>query len=157
MYDTFLFTFIHNLPHQLMVYGDKPNFNARSLRHLPRWFGIALIVFTCCSSCSPQLTCLSSVLRQLQVFPTSLNIFVSLLKERLGPQLHNVPLLYQGAPELRDVLAQFDIILDSPQEMLDTPELRTRFQILVENVFSLIAETRLFALFLDDIHEADES
>ncbi|KAH8834919.1 dual-domain HisK/Mak2 protein kinase [Flagelloscypha sp. PMI_526] len=103
------------------------------------------------------LTCLSSVLRQLQVFPASLDTFVNLLKERLGPQLHNVPLLYEGAPELRDVLAQFNIVLNSPQELLDTPELRTRFQVLVENVFSVIAETRLFALFLDDIHEADES
>jgi hypothetical protein len=49
------------------------------------------------------------------------------------------------------------ISLDIPQETLTTRELRARFQSLVENVFSVLAETRLFALFLDDLHEADES
>ncbi|PFH54726.1 hypothetical protein AMATHDRAFT_268 [Amanita thiersii Skay4041] len=104
------------------------------------------------------LGCLSSVLRQLMVFHTDLHRFVTALRERLGPQLQNVPLLYQGTPELHDVLAQFDITLDTaPQESLATRELRARFQSLVENVFAVIAETRLFALFLDDLHEADES
>ncbi|KAF8912937.1 dual-domain HisK/Mak2 protein kinase [Gymnopilus junonius] len=103
------------------------------------------------------LACLSSVLRQLMVFHTDLHRFVDALRERLGPQLQNVPLLYQGTPELKDVLALFDIHLDTPQEPLNTRELRARFQSLVENVFTIIAETRLFALFLDDLHEADQS
>ncbi|KAF8630202.1 hypothetical protein AX15_003056 [Amanita polypyramis BW_CC] len=104
------------------------------------------------------LGCLSSVLRQLMVFPTDLHRFVTSLRERLGPQLQNVPLLYQGTPELKDALALFDIVLDQPpKEILSTRELRARFEALVENVFTVIAETRLFALFLDDLHEADES
>jgi hypothetical protein len=88
------------------------------------------------------------------VFHNDLHRFVTSLKERLGPQIQNVPLLYQGTPELRDIL---DTVMDTPQEPLSTPELRARFQTLVETVFSVIAETRLFALFLDDLHEADES
>ncbi|KAF4623556.1 hypothetical protein D9613_002054 [Agrocybe pediades] len=103
------------------------------------------------------LGCLSSVLRQLMVFHTDLHRFVNALRERLGPQLQNVPLLYQGTPELKDVLGLFDIHLENPQEPLNTRELRARFQSLVENVFTVIAETRLFALFLDDLHEADKS
>ncbi|KAF8746288.1 hypothetical protein AX14_000082 [Amanita brunnescens Koide BX004] len=104
------------------------------------------------------LGCLSSVLRQLMVFHTDLHRFVASLRERLGPQLQNVPLLFQGAPELQDVLAPFDIPLDTvPKESLSTRELRARFQSLVENVFAVVAETRLFSLFLDDLHEADES
>ncbi|KAF8973859.1 dual-domain HisK/Mak2 protein kinase [Flammula alnicola] len=106
---------------------------------------------------SALLGCLSSVLRQLMVFHTDLHRFVNALRERLGPQLQNVPLLYQGTPELKDVLALFDIHLETPQEPLNTRELRARFQSLVENVFTVIAETRLFALFLDDLHEADQS
>ncbi|RDB29051.1 Peroxide stress-activated histidine kinase mak2 [Hypsizygus marmoreus] len=103
------------------------------------------------------LGCLSSVLRQLMVFHMDLHRFVNALRERLGPQIQNVPLLYQGTPELKDVLGLFDIEIDPPTERLATRELRARFQSLVENVFSVIAETRLFALFLDDLHEADES
>ncbi|KAH8992121.1 hypothetical protein EDB92DRAFT_1945661 [Lactarius akahatsu] len=103
------------------------------------------------------LSCMSSVLRQLMVFHTDLNRFVATLKEQLGPQLRIVPLLYEGVPELRDILNHFNISLDIPQETLTTRELRARFQSLVENVFSVLAETRLFALFLDDLHEADES
>jgi len=91
------------------------------------------------------------------VFHTDLHRFVTALRSRLGPQLQNVPLLYQGTPELKDVLALFDVHLENPQETLNTRELRARFQSLVESVFSVIAETRLFALFLDDLHEADES
>ena len=91
------------------------------------------------------------------VFHTDLHRFVTTLKHRLGPQIYNIPLLYQGAPELEDILHAFDISLDVPQELLSTNELRARFQALVENVISVIAETRLFALFLDDLHEADES
>ncbi|KAH6917111.1 dual-domain HisK/Mak2 protein kinase [Coprinopsis sp. MPI-PUGE-AT-0042] len=103
------------------------------------------------------VNCLSSVLRQLMVFHTDLQRFVNGLQERLGPQLQNVPLLYQGTPELKEALATFDIVLDQPQEPLDSTDLRSRFQSLVEKVFAVIAETRLFALFLDDLHEADDS
>jgi hypothetical protein len=91
------------------------------------------------------------------VFHTDLQRFVHNLKKRLGPQVHNVPLLYQGAPELRDVLAGADVPLETPKERLATRESRARFQTLVEHVFAVIAETRLFALFLDDLHEADQS
>lgn len=91
------------------------------------------------------------------VFHTDLHRFVTGLRDRLGPQLQNIPLLYQGTPELKDVLTLFDIILETPPEPLNTQDLRARFQSLVEGVFSVIAETRLFALFLDDLHEADES
>ncbi|KAG5651917.1 hypothetical protein H0H81_006932 [Sphagnurus paluster] len=104
-----------------------------------------------------QLACLSSVLRQLMVFHTDLHRFVKALQVRLGPQIQNVPLLYQGTPELKDVLEIAGIAVEEPTECLSTKELRTRFQSLVENVFSVIAETRLFALFLDDLHEADDS
>ncbi|KAG6866255.1 hypothetical protein C0991_006842 [Blastosporella zonata] len=83
--------------------------------------------------------------------------FVSRLQDKLGPQLQNVPLLYQGTPELQEVLATFGIYLQDPTEHLATNELRARFQSLVESVFCVIAETRLFALFLDDLHDADES
>ncbi|KAJ7693555.1 dual-domain HisK/Mak2 protein kinase [Mycena rosella] len=106
---------------------------------------------------STLLSCLAAVLRQLMVFHTDLQRFVTALKERLGPQMQNIPLLYHGTPELKDVLALFDIELATPKEHLATPELRARFQTLVQNVFAVIAETRLFALFLDDLHEADES
>jgi hypothetical protein len=91
------------------------------------------------------------------IFHTDLHRFVTTLKTQLGPQLRIVPLLYEGVPELRDILSLFDISLDMPQEVLSTRELRARFQSLVENVFSVLTETRLFALFLDDLHEADES
>ncbi|KAJ2919335.1 hypothetical protein MD484_g1075, partial [Candolleomyces efflorescens] len=103
------------------------------------------------------LRCLSSVLRQLMVFHTDLQRFVTGLQERLGPQMQNVPLLYQGTPELKEALAKFDINVEEPHEPLDSRDLRSRFQSLVEKVFAVIAETRLFALFLDDLHEADES
>ena len=91
------------------------------------------------------------------VFHTDLQRFVNNLKERLGPQIVNVPLLYQGTPELRDVLLHSNISIDAPKAHLATRELRARFQSLVGHVFAVIAETRLFALFLDDLHEADAS
>ncbi|KAH8086606.1 histidine kinase [Cristinia sonorae] len=103
------------------------------------------------------LACLSSVLRQLIVFHTDLHRFVTALRVQLGPQLQNVPLLYEGAPELQDILGLFDISIDMPEMALDTHELRARFQSLVEGVFTVLAETRLFALFLDDLHEASDS
>lgn len=91
------------------------------------------------------------------VFPTDLQRFVTRLREKLGPQLQSVPLLYQGTPELQEVLASFGISLEVPIEHLDPSELRARFKSLVESVFCVIADTRLFALFLDDLHDADES
>ena len=91
------------------------------------------------------------------VFQTDLHRFLTLLKTRLGPQLHNAPLLYQGAPELQDIFNIFDIKVSSTKETLSTLELRVRFQSLVEQIFSVIAEVRLLALFLDDLHEADDS
>lgn len=91
------------------------------------------------------------------VFEGDLHRFVGALREYLGPQLQNIPLLYQGAPELRDILSLFNINLETSQEPLNTKELRARFQTLVEHVFRAIAETRLLALFLDDLHDADES
>lgn len=91
------------------------------------------------------------------IFQSDLHRFVNTLKTRLGPLLHNAPLLYQGAPELRDVLSLFDVEISTPKESLSTAELRVRFQTLVENVFSVLAEVRLLALFMDDLHEADES
>ncbi|KAF7798602.1 hypothetical protein EIP86_009824 [Pleurotus ostreatoroseus] len=71
--------------------------------------------------------------------------------------LQNVPLLYQSVPELKDILALFDISIDTPVEALETHELRARFESLVEGVFAVLAETRLFALFLDDLQEAPDS
>ncbi|RDX43976.1 histidine kinase [Lentinus brumalis] len=103
------------------------------------------------------LACLSHVLRQLIVFHSDLHRFVTDLKQRLGPQLQNVPLLYEGAPELRTIFSLFDLAIEPPQESLETNELPARFQSLVENVFAVLAETRLFALFLDDLHEAPDS
>lgn len=91
------------------------------------------------------------------VFHTDVHRFVNALKERLGPQIHNAPLLYQGTPELREILGLLDMHLDMPQEGLSTRELRARFQTLVENVFMVIAETRMLALFLDDLQDADQS
>jgi hypothetical protein len=90
-------------------------------------------------------------------FHTDLHRFVTNLRTQLGPQIRIIPLLYEGVPELRNILNMFDISLDMPQETLTTRELRARFQSLVENVFTVLTETRLFALFLDDLHEADES
>ncbi|OSD05781.1 histidine kinase [Trametes coccinea BRFM310] len=103
------------------------------------------------------LACLSHVLRQLIVFHSDLHRFVNDLKQRLGPQLQNVPLLYEGAPELKTILALFNIVIETPQETLETSELPARFQSLVESVFAVLAETRLFALFLDDLHDAPDS
>ena len=79
------------------------------------------------------------------------------LKQRLGPQLQNVPLLYEGAPELKTIFALFDISIEPSQEASEAHELPARFQSLVETVFSVLSETRLLALFLDDLHEAPDS
>lgn len=91
------------------------------------------------------------------IFPTDLYRFVSTLQSRLGPLLHNIPLLYQGAPALGEVLTMYNVEIKSSRDVLSTVEMRIRFQTLVEQVFSVLAEIRLLALFLDDLHEADES
>jgi predicted ATPase len=101
------------------------------------------------------MTCLSTALRQLIVYQSDLHRFVAVLKSQLGPQLQNVPLLFDGVPELRNILALFNVNLDSPEEILSTMELRARFQSLVVEVFSVLAQTQLLVVFLDDVHEAD--
>ena len=83
--------------------------------------------------------------------------FVNTLKTRLGPLLLNAPLLYDGVPEFRTVLQLHGIDISTPKEALSTLELRIRFQSLVEQIFAVLAEIRLLALFLDDLHEADDS
>lgn len=103
------------------------------------------------------LTCLSSVLRQLMMFQNDRQAFVQLLKARLGAQLLNIPLLFHGVPELRDLLAAFGIVLAEPKVMLSTEELGARFQSLVECVYGTLADVKLLALFLDDIHFADKA
>lgn len=90
-------------------------------------------------------------------FQSDLHRFVDALRTRLGPQIRILPLLYAGAPELEDIMNLFQITIDTPQEALSTPELRARFNSLAENVIGALADTRMFALFLDDLHEADES
>ncbi|KAL5518690.1 CHK1 [Sanghuangporus vaninii] len=103
------------------------------------------------------LQCLSSVLRQLMIFQTDMQRFVMTLRTRLGPLLNNAPLLYQGAPEFKDMLRKHGVDINTPDlELLSTAELRVRFQTLVEQVFAVLADVRLLALFLDDLHEADE-
>jgi predicted ATPase len=103
------------------------------------------------------LACMSSILRQLLVFSSDLYRFVTRLKVRLGPQLQNVPLLYSGVPELRYILRMYDLEFDTPREELAGQELRARFQALFTDVLSVVADTRLLAIFLDDVHEADSS
>lgn len=104
-----------------------------------------------------QLSCLSSVLRQLMAFHSDLPTFVQLLRVRLGPQMTSIPLLYHETPELRDILALFQIHFDEPRVALSTEELGARFQSLVETVFGAVGDVRPLALFLDDIHFADQS
>ena len=91
------------------------------------------------------------------VFQTDVQRFVSMLRTRLGPLLLNAPLLYDGAPEFKNMLQLHGIDISTPKETLTTLELRIRFQSLVEQIFAVLAEVRLLALFLDDLHEADES
>lgn len=79
------------------------------------------------------------------------------LKDSLGVQLQNISLLYEGAPQLRDILEQFGTTVEHRQEPLTTAELRDRFISLVQKVFSVLAQIRPFALFLDDLHDASPS
>ncbi|KAH7104691.1 hypothetical protein BKA62DRAFT_693063 [Auriculariales sp. MPI-PUGE-AT-0066] len=103
------------------------------------------------------LAALSSVLRQLMAFETDLHRFTTVLQARLGPQLQNLPLLFQGAPELKDLFDRFDIPVAIMDDSLSTEELRVRFQSLLVNVVYALSEVRMLALFLDDLHVADES
>lgn len=81
--------------------------------------------------------------------------FGTALKKSLGVQIQNIPLLYDAAPELRDILSLLTINAEyRPEPPLSTAELRTRFFFLVQKVFAVVAETRLLALFLDDIQDA---
>ncbi|EIW86383.1 dual-domain HisK Mak2 protein kinase [Coniophora puteana RWD-64-598 SS2] len=103
------------------------------------------------------LGCISSILRQLMANKNDLHTFVTSLQERMGQHLQNVPLLYQGIPEIKDILEFFSITIDSPQDRLATSELRARFQSLLENMLLAISEIKTIALFFDDLHEADDS
>ncbi|KAI0005369.1 hypothetical protein BJV74DRAFT_875326 [Russula compacta] len=96
------------------------------------------------------LSCLSSVLRQLMVFHTDLHRFVTTLKTQLGPQLRIVPLLYEGVPELRDILHLFDISLDIPQETLTTSELRARSLDLVNTLACSRSHILVFITLRED-------
>ncbi|KAI9509850.1 hypothetical protein F5148DRAFT_1275037 [Russula earlei] len=73
-------------------------------------------------------------------FHTDLHRFVATLKTRLGPQLRIIPLLYDGVPELRDILHLFGISLDIPQETLATRELRARSFCFLTN--AVLAQSR---------------
>lgn len=75
--------------------------------------------------------------------------------------------------ELKDVLDLINVKVENDDEFLSTEELRVRWQSLVTNVFTVIAEVRMLALvrrtlaitsltsycdqFLDDLHVADDS
>ncbi|KAI6153278.1 STKc type histidine kinase [Pisolithus tinctorius] len=120
------------------------------------------------------LSALSSALRQLTFKPADAYHFVRTLTERLGPQLANLPLLFAGSPVVKAVLEAWGMntaalgngIENAIEKAsgepggwarLATGELSARFQNLVESVFSVITETRPVALFLDDLHEADNA
>ncbi len=80
------------------------------------------------------------------MFQNDRHAFVQLLKARLGNQLLNIPLLFHGVPELRDLLAAFGIVLAEPKVMLSTEELGARFHSLVESVYGTLADVKLLAL-----------
>lgn len=88
---------------------------------------------------------------------TDLNRFVAALKDSLGVQVQNLPLLYQGVPELETTLNMLYITIEYPQEPLSTSESRDRFFSLVQKVFAVLAKIHSFALFLDDLHDAPTS
>jgi len=142
---------------KLTAYGGRLNFSGLTLHRFPAWCDARPSQTMHTLTFTPKLSCLSAVLRQFMVFDTDLHRFVAQLKYKLGPQLILLPLLYHGAPELKDILATHDIHIQArPEESLDTSELRTRFQTLMVSILSIIAEIRLFALFLDDLQEADD-
>ncbi|KAG1716795.1 hypothetical protein ID866_393 [Astraeus odoratus] len=120
------------------------------------------------------LSALSSALRQLMSTAPDAYRFVRMLTERLGPQLANLPLLFAGSPAVKAVLEAWGMntaaFEDGPENAIEkvpgdtkelsrlaTSELSARFQNLVESVLGVISEIRPLALFLDDIHEADNA
>ncbi|KAI6159530.1 STKc type histidine kinase [Pisolithus thermaeus] len=120
------------------------------------------------------LSALSSALRQLTFKPADAYHFVRTLTERLGPQRANLPLLFAGSPVIKAVLEGWGMnttalgngIENAIEKAsgepggwarLATGELSVRFQNLVESVFAVVTETRPVALFLDDLHEADNA
>lgn len=80
------------------------------------------------------------------MFQSDRLMFISLLKARLGEQLHNVSLLYHEVPELRDLLVAYGMFLEEPRITVSTEELGARFQSLVESVYSALADVKLLAL-----------
>ena len=140
-----------------MACGVKRNSKRLTPRHSPAWYDAHPSWVIHILTLTSKLSCLSAVLRQFMVFDSDLHRFIAQLKYKLGPQLTLLPLLYHGAPELKDILAAHDIHIQArPEESLNTSELRTRFQTLMVSILSIIAEIRLFALFLDDLQEADD-
>ncbi|KAL4069355.1 STKc type histidine kinase, partial [Scleroderma citrinum] len=109
------------------------------------------------------LSAVSSALRQLASTPADACRYVRMLSDRLGPQLANLPLLFAGSPVVRAVLEAWGMktaaLGDGSEEAvrLATSELSARFQNLVESVLGVITEIRPLALFLDDLHEADNA
>ena len=121
-----------------------------------------------------QIAAVSSALRQLASTPVDAYRFVRMLSERLGPQIANLPLLYSGSPIVKAVLEAWGmntIALEDGSESstervsgeskeltrLATSELSARFQNLVESILGVITEIKPLALFLDDLHEADNA
>lgn len=93
------------------------------------------------------------------ISPCDAQRFATALNDKLGEQMQNIHLLYEAAPELMDIVGSLDkpVGSQSRQESLPSNELRGRFLLLVQNVFAVLAEIRLLALFLDDIHDAPEA
>lgn len=101
--------------------------------------------------------------------PADANHFVQMLNERLGPQLVNLPLLFASSPSIRAVFKAWGMNISDPESatekaskelmplVLATSELSARFQSLIESVFAVIADIKPLALFLDDLHEADDA
>lgn len=89
--------------------------------------------------------------------PSDSHRFAISLEDSLGEQMQNIYLLYDAAPELRDLVGTLDDSHCRQESLSTTAELRGRFLFLVQKVFSVLAETRLLALFLDDIHDAPEA
>lgn len=118
-----------------------------------------------------QISAVSSALRQLAFMPSEAHRFVRMLSDKLGPQLANLPLLFAGSPVVKPVLEAWGMnttnLGDAPESVTEktsgeSKELArlaasARFQNLVESVLGVITEIRPLALFLDDLHEADNA
>lgn len=117
------------------------------------------------------ISAVSSALRQLAFMPSEAHRFVRMLSDKLGPQLANLPLLFAGSPVVKPVLEAWGMnttnLGDAPESVTEktsgeSKELArlaasARFQNLVESVLGVITEIRPLALFLDDLHEADNA